>query len=713
MNKTIRKIVIAVIALITIVSVSGITPVGAQIPAELLRAQINILVAQVTALQAQLAGITAPTSTFNFTRDLSVGFTGEDVRALQRFLNARGFTVATTGAGSPGNETTFFGSRTQSALARFQSANNIFPANGFFDSITRGTIMELAAAPTFNFTRDLSVGSTGEDVRALQRFLNARGFTVATTGAGSPGNETTFFDFLTQSALVRFQSASNIFPANGFFDSVTRQRITALTTPVATIPTFNFTRDLSVGSTGEDVRALQQFLNSRGFTVATTGAGSPGNETTFFCFWTQSALARFQSANNIFPANGFFDSVTRGRIMFLIVPATSVIPAPVFNFTRDLTVGSVGEDVRALQQFLNSRGFTVATTGAGSPGNETTFFCFWTQSALARFQSANNIFPANGFFDSVTRGRIMALIAPIAPAPITPGVLVSAISSATPMSSIVPIGTTGRADVPITIIRYTARNESIILQDITVTPVTGRRSIITSVEIVDGNRVISMPVPATGSIIFRDINIEIPANSHRDITVRADLARPTLGITRFRRSDRIVELDVQVTKARGRDSGVSITTGLNNVTDGNPITINQTTLTITKLPNPITITGVNDEALRFNVTADQRGNVELRTLTVVFNRPIIRAALYEGTTLISTGTGTTSVLFDITLDPERNIAAGTTRTFTVRTNSTAVAALSASILDNETGLIWRDASGNDSTGELVPGLPIIGDALRR
>ena len=51
MNKIARKIGVAVIALVTIVSVSGITPAVAQTPAEL-QAQINTLMAQITALQA-------------------------------------------------------------------------------------------------------------------------------------------------------------------------------------------------------------------------------------------------------------------------------------------------------------------------------------------------------------------------------------------------------------------------------------------------------------------------------------------------------------------------------------------------------------------------------------------------------------------------------------------------------------------------------------
>lgn len=61
----------------------------------------------------------------------------------------------------------------------------------------------LAACPSF--ARSLSVGSQGTDVLALQKFLNAQGFPVAGSGAGSPGNETTYFGPATKRAVISFQ----------------------------------------------------------------------------------------------------------------------------------------------------------------------------------------------------------------------------------------------------------------------------------------------------------------------------------------------------------------------------------------------------------------------------------------------------------------------------------------------------------------------------
>ncbi len=58
-----------------------------------------------------------------------------------------------------------------------------------------------------------------------------------------------------------------------------------------------FTRTLRATETHQDVRRLQQFLNSKGFVIAATGAGSLGGETEYFGTRTQLALKRFQEAH--------------------------------------------------------------------------------------------------------------------------------------------------------------------------------------------------------------------------------------------------------------------------------------------------------------------------------------------------------------------------------------------------------------------------------
>ncbi len=80
-------------------------------------------------------------------------------------------------------------------------------------------------------------------------------------------------------------------------------------------------------------------------------------------------------------------------------------------FTRDLKIGDKGPDVKKLQQYLNQRGFIVATSGNGSPGQESELFGPGTQNALKRFQESYaeillkpyGLSEGTGFFGEVTR----------------------------------------------------------------------------------------------------------------------------------------------------------------------------------------------------------------------------------------------------------------------------------------------------------------------
>ena len=62
----------------------------------------------------------------------------------------------------------------------------------------------------------------------------------------------------------------------------------------------------------------------------------------------------------------------------------------------------------ALQVYLNTHGYVVAKTGAGSPGNETARFGAATKAALVKFQKAAGITPASGFLGALTRAYIKA-----------------------------------------------------------------------------------------------------------------------------------------------------------------------------------------------------------------------------------------------------------------------------------------------------------------
>jgi hypothetical protein len=86
-----------------------------------------------------------------------------------------------------------------------------------------------------------------------------------------------------------------------------------LNTSPTTTTAATFPRSLKQSDTGPDVKSLQQYLNSKGYPVSTTGPGSPGHETSLFGPLTKSALIRFQKDHSI-PATGFFGPITRGYV---------------------------------------------------------------------------------------------------------------------------------------------------------------------------------------------------------------------------------------------------------------------------------------------------------------------------------------------------------------------------------------------------------------
>jgi peptidoglycan hydrolase-like protein with peptidoglycan-binding domain len=94
--------------------------------------------------------------------------------------------------------------------------------------------------------------------------------------------------------------------------------------------TCTFTRTLAVGDSGEDVRCLQQYLNSNGYVITSTGAGSPGHETGSFGQLTVAALTRWQTARGISPATGAFGPLSRAGYANATNDSTpsSVTPAP-------------------------------------------------------------------------------------------------------------------------------------------------------------------------------------------------------------------------------------------------------------------------------------------------------------------------------------------------------------------------------------------------
>jgi peptidoglycan hydrolase-like protein with peptidoglycan-binding domain len=146
--------------------------------------------------------------------------------------------------------------------------------------------------PIVTFSNDLDVGSRGEDVLKLQKFLTENGMMLL-------GEVSGYFDSQTKIALSNYQFKNKITPASGYFGPKTRKFINAKIeinrSKQSTIQgKYNFTKNLKLNSTGEDVRQLQKFLNSKGFIISESGVGSIGNESETYGEKTKQAVKKYQ-----------------------------------------------------------------------------------------------------------------------------------------------------------------------------------------------------------------------------------------------------------------------------------------------------------------------------------------------------------------------------------------------------------------------------------
>ncbi|MEK9155009.1 MAG: peptidoglycan-binding protein [Patescibacteria group bacterium] len=89
----------------------------------------------------------------------------------------------------------------------------IFPKETFL-AVSQGT-------PSYKFSRDLKLGSKGEDVSQLQQFLKENKFFI--------GEITGFFGAITKQSLMNYQKSVGISPAAGYFGTKTRNYINSLT----------------------------------------------------------------------------------------------------------------------------------------------------------------------------------------------------------------------------------------------------------------------------------------------------------------------------------------------------------------------------------------------------------------------------------------------------------------------------------------------------
>jgi N-acetylmuramoyl-L-alanine amidase len=233
---------------------------------------------------------------------LSLGMGSDDVSELQMYLNTLGYTVDQSG---------YFGEETLKAVKHFQKDAGLV-TDGIVGEDTWGAVInryvskklgkEVAGpSPEEQNTQNtqhtqtalpvsgrstLSIGSSGSDVLALQKLLNALGYGLEEDGIFGNG---------TYSAVIAFQK-SKALETDGIVGNQTWTALGSSETGSTPQPVTETTGSadsrpsLSYGSTGEHVKTLQQLLNSHGASLETDG---------IFGQATDTAVRNFQSSSGL------------------------------------------------------------------------------------------------------------------------------------------------------------------------------------------------------------------------------------------------------------------------------------------------------------------------------------------------------------------------------------------------------------------------------
>ena len=329
-------------------------------------------------------GVKASTSAVASLQGLSIGSSGEAVKALQRALISNGIFVR---GGVDGN----FGPMTLAAVNKFQVANGLDVTNVVNEAtaIAVGTV----TSPLTGLRR----GSSGLNVKLLQEKLAVAGFSPV---GGADG----YFGRATEKSLKEFQKSEGLSPS-GVADEITVAKLSNSPLPDVTeegeegeknekventpeeseapvlSPEVAELIGVSKGTVGSAAKAVQQLLIDAGVSLRGGADGAFGRV-------SEAALKEYQKDHGL-DQTGVADEAT------LLALTGSVVAVPTeYAQLVGLRPGALGDSVEALQRRLLDIGITVrgGVDGVFGPA---------TAQALKAFQDQRGL-EKTGIVDEVT-----------------------------------------------------------------------------------------------------------------------------------------------------------------------------------------------------------------------------------------------------------------------------------------------------------------------
>ncbi len=312
----------------------------------------------------------------------------------------------------------------------------VISGSSFVFTINPGSGIELSSANKKVFTNTLGTATECRTNDSWIRFATPSGssaqtITITPSGscaAGSGGSSSAGSDSgsgvaegggggSVSSSAISLNNAASVVSAVAQTQAPTAQPATSPSQTTTSSQSITLTRDLSVGSQGDDVRQLQEWL-------AKDPALYPGGKVTgYYGAGTREAIRRFQAKYSLSPV-GRVGPQTRAKLTELLSGSGSEIVVPSGQPTvpvatppvsagvgtslalgRNIDDGFQGDDVRALQKYL------AADSTLYPEGLISGYFGPKTRKAVGRFQEKYGIAKvgdiAYGYVGAKTRAKLL------------------------------------------------------------------------------------------------------------------------------------------------------------------------------------------------------------------------------------------------------------------------------------------------------------------
>ncbi len=408
-------------------------------------------------------------------------------------------------------------------------------------------------------------------------------------------------------------------------------------------------------------------------------------------------------------------------VVGLLPAAASAATGPCVSITRYLSIGSRGADVTTLQNYLISQNYL-------APGLSTGYFGSRTQTAIQTFQKSTGVVlsgtPSTTGFGAVgpkTRAALAVCTLPVTVPPVTVPLVPSAPSAPTPPSVTPPVSfevapilypsmspqyasvSADTQSVTLSAFKFRPDLEAVNMDQIGLTLASGSTGDLTKVSLwtiaknVNGMLYadpegtltqIGSTIPTGASmVVVLSPRIQFPKNIDTTVWVAGDIA--PIGTSYPGHSGDLVQinLDSANTRGTGKDSGRAQAIGGAPDTPGKRIFKSVPTFTYATAAGSAN-NGAND-LLTLTVSADKKGDVTLGKLTfaIYLTGASANAFTFSGPNGIVHASATrtpSGTVLSIPFDSSSNtrdatIAAGTTKTYTLRVQDLSFSGTSGSI----------------------------------